>query len=88
MQLRLQVDGPGVLFRIVPISSATLLEGDSLWNVASDSQLRAWLRPDSAIGAWLLAQDTDRERFARQLEENACQVTSASGRSPFLAYGR
>jgi hypothetical protein len=56
MQLRIQPDQVSVLFRVVPISKATQLEDDSPWQAASDSQLRAWIHPDSAIGRWLLVK--------------------------------
>ena len=56
MQMRTQPDPASVWFRIVPISKATQLEGDSPWQAASESQLRAWIHPDSAIGRWLLAR--------------------------------
>jgi hypothetical protein len=56
MQMRIQPDHAGVFFRIVPISKATQLEDDSPWQAASDSQLRAWIHPDSAIGRWLLVK--------------------------------
>jgi hypothetical protein len=56
MQLRTQLDPNTVLFRIVPISKATLLEDDSPWQEASDSQRDAWIYGDSAIGRWLLTK--------------------------------
>jgi hypothetical protein len=56
MQMRTQPNPARVWFRIVPISKATQLEGDSPWQAASESQLRAWIHPDSAIGRWLLAK--------------------------------
>jgi hypothetical protein len=54
--MRTQPDPASVWFRVVPISKATPLEGDSPWQAASESQLRAWIHPDSAIGRWLLAK--------------------------------
>ncbi|MGP0070919.1 MAG: hypothetical protein ACLPWF_03160 [Bryobacteraceae bacterium] len=56
MQVRRNSDGTGVLLRIVPMTKATQLEGDSPWQVAPDSQLREWIEQDSAIGRWLLAK--------------------------------
>jgi len=56
MQVRIQPDRSGVLFRIVPIAKATLVKGDVPWQVASESQLLAWMHPDSAIGQWLERQ--------------------------------
>jgi hypothetical protein len=64
MQMRIEADRARVLFRIVPILKATQLEGDSAWQAASDSQLRAWIHPDSAIGQWLLAKGIDGNRCA------------------------
>lgn len=64
MQMRIESDRARVLFRIVPILKATQLEGDSAWQAASDSQLRAWIHPDSAIGQWLLAKGIDGDRRA------------------------
>jgi len=56
MQMRVRPNPTGVSFRIVPMSKAMQLEDDSPWQDASDSQLRAWMNPDSAIGRWLLAK--------------------------------
>jgi hypothetical protein len=66
MQMRTQPNPAGVWFRIVPISKATQLEGDSPWQAASESQLRGWIHPDSAIGRWLLAKG-----MTKQLDELA-----------------
>jgi hypothetical protein len=77
MQLRIQPDQASVLFRIVPISKATQLEGDSPWQAASDSQLRAWIHPDSAIGRWL-AKSMD---LAKQLDEIAPMTSRSRGPS-------
>jgi hypothetical protein len=64
MQVRVQADPASVWIRIVPISKATHLEDDPLWQAASDSQLRAWLNADLAIGRWLLGKGIDRARCA------------------------
>ena len=72
MQMRIQPNPASVWFRIVPISKATQLEGDSPWQAPSDSQLRAWIHPDSAIGRWLLAKG-----MAKQLDEGASPLTLA-----------
>jgi hypothetical protein len=87
MQLRIQPDQASVLFRIVPISKATQLEDDSPWQVASDSQLRAWIHPDSAIGQWLLVKGVVVAKgmdLAKQLDEIA-PMTSRSRRPSLLA---
>jgi hypothetical protein len=88
MQMRVQPDQAGVWFRIVPISKATQLEGDSQWQAASDSQLRAWIHPDSAIGRWLLAKGIVVAKgvdLAKQLDERALPQTSRSRRPSLLA---
>jgi hypothetical protein len=83
MQLRIEPDEAGVLFRIVPIAKATQLKGEVPWQLASDSQLRAWIHPDSAIGRWLLAKGVDGEKLARQFDEDAPRITTRAKR-PFL----
>jgi hypothetical protein len=90
MQMRLDPDRTGVVFRIVPIAKATRLEGDSTWHVVSDSQLRTWIHPDSAIGQWLmgkglLSKGIDSDKTARELGEGVLPMTSPSRRVPFLA---
>jgi hypothetical protein len=85
MQVRMGSERPTVLFRVVPIAKATQLESDSPWQVASDSQLRAWIHPDSAIGRWLVAKGVDSDRIARPLDENALPAASRLRRFSFLA---
>jgi hypothetical protein len=83
MQMRIQQDQGSVWFRIVPISNATQLEDDSPWHAASDSQLRAWIHPESAIGRWLLAKGvvvTKGVDLAKQLDDRALPLTSRSRR--------
>ncbi len=85
MQMRIQPDQASVWFRVVPISKATQLEGDSPWQIATESQLRAWIHPDSAIGRWLLVKGIVVAKgmdLAKQLDE-ITPVTSRS-RSPSL----
>jgi hypothetical protein len=55
MQVRVQCDGAGAAFRIVPIAEAKQVSGEVPWLVASDTQLEAWIQPDSTIGRWLIA---------------------------------
>jgi len=64
MQVRMQPGRTGVFYRVVPISNATHVGGDAPWQAASDSQLLAWIHPDSAIGRWLLANGIDRAQCA------------------------
>jgi len=88
MQVRIQQDHGSVSFRIVPISKATQLVDDSPWNAASDSQLRAWIHPESAIGRWLLAKGvvvTKGVDLANQLDGRALPLTSRSRRPSLVA---
>jgi hypothetical protein len=85
MQLRIQPDEAGVLFRIVPIAKATQVKDESPWQLASDLQLRAWLHPASAIGRWLLAKGVDGEKLARHFDEDAPRITSRTERRFLLA---
>ncbi len=88
MQMRIQPGQAGVLFRIVPISKATQLDGDSPWQAASESQLRAWIHPGSAIGQWLLAKGIVAAKgmdLAMRLDERALSTTSRSRRPSLLA---
>ncbi len=88
MQMRIQQDQASVWFRIVPISKVTQLEDDSPWQAASDSQLRAWIHPDSAIGRWLLAKGIVVAKgvdLAKQLNESALPLTSRSRRASLRA---
>lgn len=80
MQVRLDPDRTSVVFRVVPIAKATLLAGDSTWQVASDSQLSEWLQPHSAVGRWLmgkglLARGSEAQSI-RRLDERALPVMS------------
>lgn len=59
MQVRVEPDGAGALFRIVPIAKARQLDGDAAWHAASEAQLRAWAHSDSAVGRWLLSKGLD-----------------------------
>jgi hypothetical protein len=76
MQVRLQPDTGGVLIRTVPIANATQLAGDSPWQVASDSQLRAWMKSGSAIWQWLLAQGIDVDTIVNGLDESIAPPVS------------
>ena len=85
MQMRVRPNLAGVMFRIVPISSALQLDDDSPWQDASDPQLSAWSHPDSAIGRWLLAQGIDGGRIAEQTLENALPPKPLPRRPSFQA---
>ncbi len=64
MQVRLQPDGASVLTRIVPLAKATQLEGDSMWQAASEAQLRGWIQSNAAIWQWLVAKGVDGAKLA------------------------
>jgi hypothetical protein len=69
MQVQLPAEADGVLIRTVPIAKATRMDGDSPWQTAPDSQLRAWIQSGSAIWQWLLAKGVDGDKIARRLAE-------------------
>lgn len=83
MQVRLHPDTGGVLIRTVPIAKATQLAGDSPWQAASDSELRAWMQSGSAIWQWLLAQGIDGGTVVKRVDENIAPPASRSRRHFF-----
>ncbi len=84
MQIRLNAEAGGVLIRTVPIAKATQLEGDQPWQIASDSQLRAWIQSHPAIWEWLLCQGMDGNAVARRIAESAVATVSPSRRTAAL----
>jgi hypothetical protein len=78
MQVRPQPDGASVLIRIVPIAKATQLEGDAIWQLASDSWLRTWVQSNSAIWHWLLAKGVDGEKILRRLAVSPLPMQSGA----------
>jgi hypothetical protein len=78
MQVRPQPDGASVLIRIVPIAKATQLEGDAIWQLASDSWLRTWVQSNSAIWHWLLAKGVDGEKILRRLAGSPLPMQSGA----------
>jgi hypothetical protein len=85
MQIQLDAEPGRVLIRTVPIAKARQLEGDPPWQMASDSQLRAWIQSGSAIWHWLLGKGIDGDTVARRLAESAVAMVSPSRRTSFLA---
>jgi hypothetical protein len=78
MQVRPQPDGASVLIRIVSIAKATQLEGDAIWQLASDSWLRTWVQSNSAIWHWLLAKGVDGEKILRRLAGSPLPMQSGA----------
>jgi hypothetical protein len=69
MQVRLEPEHPeSVLIRIVPMARATQLQGDALWQIATDVQLQNWIQSDSALWDWLVARGIDSGKVERRLE--------------------
>jgi hypothetical protein len=84
MQIQLDAEACSVLIRTVPIAKATHLEGDPSWQIASDSQLWAWVQSGSAIWQWLLGKGIDGDTLARRLAASAVATVSRSRRPAFL----
>ncbi len=70
MQVRLEPDRDNVTFRIVPMAKATQIQSDTPWQIASESQLRAWIQSSCAIWQWLLAKGVDREKIEQRLPQS------------------
>jgi hypothetical protein len=78
MQVRPHPEAGSVLIRTVPIAKATLLGGDSPWQVASDSQVREWIQSGSAIWQWLLAKGIQGHATAKLPAERIAPLASRS----------
>jgi hypothetical protein len=74
MQVRVEPDRDNVTFRIVPIAKATQIQSDAPWQIASESQLGAWMQSCCAIWQWLLAKGVDREKFGQRLPEGCVSL--------------
>ena len=74
MQVRLEPDRDNVTFRIVPIAKATQIQSDTPWQIASESQLRAWIQSSGAIWQWLLAKGVDREKIEQRVPEGCASL--------------
>lgn len=64
MQVRYDPERSCALFRIVPISKVSQLNGDAAWRTASEAQLQDWIDSDSALGRWVLSKGLARENTA------------------------
>lgn len=82
MQVRLHAEAGSILIRTVPIAKSTQLDGDQPWQIAADSQLRAWIQSHSAIWEWLLRQGMDGDAAARRIAESGIAESGGATVSP------